>query len=158
METGKDRLTIEAVVNIARYKEALRLCESTDFVEKIERGPRFIDEVLAAKGGIYGVTTGYGDSCTEQVDAAHYYDLPLNLTRYHGCGLGAHFDRETTRAIMIVRLNTLTEGYSGVSMELLRYIAFFIEQDILPLIPQEGSVGASGDLTPLSYLAGALVG
>jgi histidine ammonia-lyase len=158
METGKDRLTIETLVKTALQKDVLRLCESADFVKKIERGPHFIDEVLAANGGIYGVTTGYGDSCTEQVAAAHYYDLPLNLTRYHGCGLGAHFDRETTRAIMIVRLNTLAEGYSGVSMELLRYIAFFIEHDILPLIPQEGSVGASGDLTPLSYLAGALVG
>jgi histidine ammonia-lyase len=59
---------------------------------------------------------------------------------------------------MLVRLNTLSRGYSGVSMELLRHIAFFIEHDIVPLIPQEGSVGASGDLTPLSYLAGALIG
>jgi histidine ammonia-lyase len=72
--------------------------------------------------------------------------------------MGDYFDDETVRALMIVRLNTLSLGYSGVSMELLRFIELFIEHDILPLIPQEGSVGASGDLTPLSYLAGALIG
>jgi histidine ammonia-lyase len=72
--------------------------------------------------------------------------------------MGDYFDKVTTRAIMIIRLNTLAQGFSGVSMDLLRFIEFFIENDILPLVPQEGSVGASGDLTPLSYLAGALIG
>jgi histidine ammonia-lyase len=104
------------------------------------------------------VTTGYGDSCGEQVSPEHYRELPINLTRFHGCGMGDYFDSATTRALMIIRLNTLAQGFSGVSMELLRCIEFFIEHDILPLVPQEGSVGASGDLTPLSYLAGALIG
>jgi len=72
--------------------------------------------------------------------------------------MGDYFDSETVRALMIIRLNTLSQGFSGVSIELLKYIDFFIEHDILPLVPQEGSVGASGDLTPLSYLAGALAG
>jgi histidine ammonia-lyase len=158
IEIGKDRLTIEALVQGAKKQREVRLCSSGEFEEKIDGGARFLDEALAKHGGIYGVTTGYGDSCTEVVPPDHYYDLPVNLTRYHGCGMGDFFDKETTRAIMIVRLNTLAQGFSGVSMSLLRYISFFIEHDILPLIPQEGSVGASGDLTPLSYLAGALIG
>jgi histidine ammonia-lyase len=72
--------------------------------------------------------------------------------------MGNYFDEETTRAIMTVRLNTLAQGFSGVSYALLKIIMTFLQNDILPLIPQEGSVGASGDLTPLSYLAGAVIG
>jgi histidine ammonia-lyase len=164
IEIGRDRLSIENLAAAAGRRVApggriaARLWASNEFAEKIEAGAAFLDQALAEHGGIYGVTTGYGDSCTELVTPEHYRDLPVNLSRYHGCGMGAYFDEETTRAVMIVRLNTLAQGYSAVSMELLRSIAFFIEHDILPLIPQEGSVGASGDLTPLSYLAGALIG
>ncbi|MCL2270512.1 MAG: aromatic amino acid ammonia-lyase, partial [Treponema sp.] len=157
-EIGQDRLTIEHVVAAARKQMAIRLCGSAEFEAKIEAGPAFLDQALKRHGGIYGVTTGYGASCTEQVNPEQYRDLPLNLTRFHGCGMGEFFDSETTRALMLIRLNTLAQGFSAASMELLRYIDFFIEHDILPLVPQEGSVGASGDLTPLSYLAGALVG
>jgi histidine ammonia-lyase len=155
---GEDRLTIDRLVKAAKGQCRVRLCPSQEFEAKINRGAAFLDETLAARGGIYGVTTGYGDSCTEIVGPEHYYDLPVNLTRYHGCGLGDYFDEETTRALMTVRLNTLAQGFSGVGMNLLRYIAFCIDRGILPRIPQEGSVGASGDLTPLSYLAGALIG
>jgi histidine ammonia-lyase len=155
---GQDRLSIEQLAEAAKGRINIALCSSPEFEAKINAGAAFLDRALAEHGGIYGVTTGYGDSCTEVVPPEHYRDLPVNLTRYHGCGMGACFDRETTRAVMIVRLNTLAQGFSGVSMDLLRAIAFFIERDILPRIPQEGSVGASGDLTPLSYLAGALIG
>ncbi|MDR3336514.1 MAG: aromatic amino acid ammonia-lyase [Treponema sp.] len=158
IEIGKEKLTIEAVYTAAKRPGAAKIGSSREFEERIEAGAAFLDKTLAEIGGIYGVTTGYGDSCTETVPPDHYYDLPINLTRYHGCGLGDFFDVETTRTIMIVRLNTLAQGYSGVSIDLLKQISFFIENDILPLIPQEGSVGASGDLTPLSYLAGALIG
>jgi len=157
-EIGKDRLDIETLVAAAKKQIEVRLCGSAEFEAKIKKGAAFLDQALTQHGGIYGVTTGYGDSCSETVKQEQYRELPINLTRFHGCGMGDYFDNETVRALMIVRLNTLAMGYSGVSMELLRYIEFFIEHDILPLVPQEGSVGASGDLTPLSYLAGALIG
>ena len=155
---GSGKLTIEQVVAIAKRKVSVELESSPEFQKKINAGAEFLDEALAKHGGIYGVTTGYGDSCTQVVPPDHYYDLPVNLTRFHGCGLGAYFDEETTRAIMAVRLNTLAQGFSGVSYALLKIIMDFLQNDILPLIPQEGSVGASGDLTPLSYLAGAVIG
>ena len=157
-EIGKDQLDIETLVAAAKKQITVRLCRSAEFEAKINNGAAFLDQALARHGGIYGVTTGYGDSCTETVNPNQYNELPVNLTRFHGCGMGDYFDDEIVRALMLVRLNTLAQGYSGVSMELLRYIDFFIEHDILPLVPQEGSVGASGDLTPLSYLAGALIG
>lgn len=158
LEIGRDRLTVENLVAAAQQRVDVRLSASPEFEKKIQAGADFLDAALETHGGIYGITTGYGDSCTEVVSPENYRILPVNLTRYHGCGMGDFFDDEIVRAIMIVRLNTLAQGYSGVSMELLRYINFFIEHDILPLVPQEGSVGASGDLTPLSYLAGALIG
>jgi histidine ammonia-lyase len=158
LEIGFNKLTIENLTAAAKKQIEVRLCESVEFEKKIEEGVVLLDSTLEKYGGIYGVTTGYGDSCTQAVSPENYRDLPVNLTRFHGCGMGDYFDDETVRALMIVRLNTLAQGFSGVSMELLRCIEFFIENDILPLVPQEGSVGASGDLTPLSYLAGALIG
>ncbi|MDR0290766.1 MAG: aromatic amino acid ammonia-lyase [Treponema sp.] len=158
LEIGHDRLTIENLVAAAEQRIEVRLSRSTEFEAKIQAGADLLDKTLKEQGGIYGVTTGYGDSCGELVSPDHYHELPINLTRYHGCGMGDYFDSATTRALIIIRLNTLAMGASGVSMDLLRCISFFIEHDILPLVPQEGSVGASGDLTPLSYLAGALIG
>jgi histidine ammonia-lyase len=158
LEIGKDKLTIKNLEAAAKKQIEVKLCGSPEFEAKIKKGADLLDKILEERGGIYGVTTGYGDSCTEQVSREHYSELPVNLTRFHGCGMGDYFDSETVRALMIVRLNTLAQGFSGVSMDLLRFIAFFIENDILPLVPQEGSVGASGDLTPLSYLAGSLIG
>lgn len=155
---GVTPLTIEAVLDIAHKKINLELCTDESYKKKIDSGALFLDEMLEKHDGIYGVTTGYGDSCTETVPPELYYQLPIHLTRFHGCGLGNYFTPEITRAIMAVRLNTLAQGFSGVSYKLLSYITFFIQNDILPLIPEEGSVGASGDLTPLSYLAGALIG
>ena len=155
---GSGKLSIEDVVAIAKKQVAVELDSSAEFQRKIDSGAEFLDEALAEHGGIYGVTTGYGDSCTQVLPPEHYSQLPINLTRFHGCGLGDYFDAETTRAIMAVRLNTLSQGFSGVSYALLKIITQFLQNDILPLIPQEGSVGASGDLTPLSYLAGAVIG
>jgi len=158
LEIGRDRLTIQNLASATKKQIVVKLCRSDEFEANIKAGAALLDQMLAQHGGIYGVTTGYGASCTEEVKPEQYEALPLNLTRFHGCGMGDYFDSETVRALMIIRLNTLAQGFSGVSMELLRYIEFFIEHDIMPLVPQEGSVGASGDLTPLSYVAGALAG
>jgi histidine ammonia-lyase len=155
---GDALMTIEDLVAIAQQKKSVRLSSSPEFVKKITAGADFLDAELEKLGGIYGVTTGFGDSCGKSVPPDRYYELPLRLTRFHGCGMGEYFDEPTTRAIIAVRLNTLACGFSGVSLELLRAMEQLLVHDILPLIPQEGSVGASGDLTPLSYIAGTLVG
>jgi len=157
-EIGKENLTVEILAAAAKKQIGVKLCQSSEFIKKIQAGVDLLDNELEKNGSVYGVTTGYGASCTQQLKSDQYRELPVNLTRYHGCGMGEYFDSETTRAMMIIRLNTLSQGYSAVSMDLLRFIEFFIVNDILPLVPQEGSVGASGDLTPLSYLAGALIG
>ncbi len=124
----------------------------------LARSAGHVDETLARDGVIYGVTTGYGDSCTAEVPDALVAELPLHLTRFHGCGTGRILTAQETRAVMAARLSSLVHGWSGVSLDLVDLLAEMLKRDILPLIPAEGSVGASGDLTPLSYIAGALVG
>ncbi|NMG03844.1 HAL/PAL/TAL family ammonia-lyase [Azoarcus taiwanensis] len=154
---GADALTIEDVCRIARGASA-RLHDSPDYRAHIERGAAFIERLLASEGEIYGVTTGYGDSCSVGVAQQLARELPIHLMRFHGCGLGNHFTPEQTRAVLAARLASLVRGYSGVRWVLLERIAALLNHDLPPLMPAEGSVGASGDLTPLSYLAAVLMG
>ena len=155
---GEAPLSIEDVVDVAKRRATVRLSESSYFQERIVRGSLLLDRILEEDGQIYGVTTGYGDSCTVDIPANLVWELPIQLTRFHGCGTGRHLSVEASRALMVARLVSLCRGYSGISMPLLKLLATFIDKDIVPLIPEEGSVGASGDLTPLSYLAAALIG
>ncbi|HCE4593255.1 TPA: aromatic amino acid lyase [Vibrio parahaemolyticus] len=154
---GAQSLTIEDVVAIAQGAKA-NMNTSPEFTAKIDRGVAFLERLLKEEGVIYGVTTGYGDSCTVAIPPALVDELPLHLTRFHGCGLGQILSHEQARAVLATRLCSLSQGVSGVSHGLLNQIVTLINHDIAPRIPQEGSVGASGDLTPLSYLAATLIG
>ena len=151
-------LTIEDICLIARQKADIELSQQDEFVTRIDKGALFIDTLLREEGFVYGVTTGYGDSCTVSIPLALVDELPKHLYTFHGCGLGKYFDAWTTRAILAVRLTSLARGFSGVRYKLLQQFVELLQQDILPVIPQEGSVGASGDLTPLSYVAAVLAG
>ncbi|WP_283150664.1 HAL/PAL/TAL family ammonia-lyase [Silvimonas soli] len=155
---GPARLTIENIVAISRRQAVAELDASPAFAQRISAGAQFLDRLLAEEGEIYGVTTGYGDSCTVGIPMDLVVELPHHLYTYHGCGLGEHFDAPQTRAILATRLASLTRGYSGVSWDLLAQLQGLIAHDILPLVPAEGSVGASGDLTPLSYVVAVMCG
>ncbi|WP_354677394.1 HAL/PAL/TAL family ammonia-lyase [Cupriavidus plantarum] len=151
-------LTIEDVVALARREATAVLSDAPDFRARITRGMAFLDQLLEEDGRIYGVTTGYGDSCETAVPVDRAWELPVHLYTFHGCGLGRLLDAEETRAVLAARLASLCQGYSAVSPGLLEQLAAFLAHDVLPCIPAEGSVGASGDLTPLSYVAAALCG
>ncbi|WP_341503732.1 aromatic amino acid ammonia-lyase [Gallaecimonas sp. GXIMD4217] len=155
---GDKPLTIEDVVALATGRAQASLNGEPAFMARIRQGADFLDRLWREEGNIYGVTTGYGDSVTVGVPKALVETLPLHLTRFHGCGLGERFDLASGRAIVAARLASLCRGMSGVTPELLDRLCWMLEEDIIPVIPQEGSVGASGDLTPLSYVAAALVG
>lgn len=155
---GEARLRIEDVVAIAQGRRALALSACEDVRARIARGAEHLDRLLREDGVVYGVTTGYGDSCTVEVPPDLLDELPHHLYAYHGCGLGRFLDGGETRAVLAARLASLVHGYSGVSLPLLEGLVALLRHDILPRIPAEGSVGASGDLTPLSYVAAALCG
>lgn len=151
-------LAIADVVAIARASALPALSPDPAFRAHIRQGADYLDRLLEDEGVIYGVTTGYGDSCTVAVPPALVPELPRQLYTYHGCGLGAPLSPEQVRATLAARLASLCKGWSGVSVELLEGIVRLCEAGLLPVIPSEGSVGASGDLTPLSYLAAVLCG
>lgn len=151
-------ISIEQISQVAFGQKKAALGTAPAFVEKINKGVRFLDSLLEEEGVIYGVTTGYGDSCTTMIPKNLVTELPKHLYTFHGCGLGEVFDPISSRAIVAARLNSLVQGVSGVRYELLEQLQRLLDNDILPVIPQEGSVGASGDLTPLSYIAAVLCG
>ncbi|MDN3521804.1 HAL/PAL/TAL family ammonia-lyase [Halomonas ramblicola] len=151
-------VSLEAILEVAEGRRRVRLSKATEFRERIARGSAFLETLLEEDGVVYGVTTGYGDACTRAVPTEDVAQLPHRLYTFHGCGLGETLSVEAARAVVLVRLVSLCRGVSGVSLELLERLAWLLEHDVLPVIPEEGSVGASGDLTPLSYLAAVLCG
>lgn len=134
-------LTIRNIEFLSRREASLQLSSDKDFRDEINKGASFLNEKLREEGYIYGVTTGYGDDCTRAVPIELVHELPLHLSRFHGCGLGDFLSPSQTRAVLAVRLASLCRGFSGVTFELLEMLETLIQQDILPLIPSEGSVG-----------------
>ncbi len=157
IKIGKSPLSTAQVYAIARG-ESLIAVDLPEVSEKIARSRRHLKAALERGEPIYGVTTGYGGSCGSRVDADRSTELGENLIRYHGAGSGEPLGIVQTRAAMVCRLMSLLKGYSGVSMDLLDRIVLFLNNGITPVMPSLGSVGASGDLTPLSYLAATLEG
>jgi len=155
---GAGRLRLDDIVAIAQRTRASQLCTDPYFRARITRGAEFVDRLIAEDGVVYGVSTGYGDSCTVTIPPALIAELPHHLYTYHGCGLGRFLDPEETRAVLATRMVSLAQGVSGISIGLLEQLDALLRHDLLPLIPAEGSVGASGDLTPLSYVAAVLCG
>jgi histidine ammonia-lyase len=158
VRVGGRRLAIEDVVAVALEEGSVALSEDPVFRARVASSVAFLDELLRSGTEIYGVNTGYGDSCTTSIPADLVDELPLHLTRYHGCGLGQLLEPAQVLAVLVTRLNSLSQGFSAVRWELLETLSGLINNRILPRIPAEGSVGASGDLTPLSYIAATLAG
>lgn len=152
------RLGLEDIVALSARCARAELSTAPAFTARIARGAEFLDRLLREDGVVYGVTTGYGDSCTVTIPPDLVAELPHHLYTYHGCGAGRFLTPEETRAVLAVRLASLAQGMSGVSVALLQQLEHLLVHDVLPLIPAEGSVGASGDLTPLSYVAAVLCG
>ncbi|MGZ5208499.1 MAG: HAL/PAL/TAL family ammonia-lyase [Sulfuricurvum sp.] len=136
----------------------IKLDSSALFREKITAAENLLLKEISDGHPIYGVTTGYGDSGKNYLAYEDARTLQVNLYRFHGCGVGDILSEKEIFYIVLVRLISISKGYSGVSIELLEAMLKFLELGILPAIPSKGSVGASGDLTPLSYIAAALAG
>ncbi len=127
-------------------------------VSKIEKSRKYIESKVADGSIVYGVTTGFGSNVDKQIKAEQAEELQVNLLRSHACGVGEYFSPEISRAIMAIRLNTLLKGFSGIREVTVRQLEFLINNRIHPLIPEQGSVGASGDLCPLSHMALPIIG
>ena len=155
---GTSKISIEDVLQVASHGAGVALSTDQGWRASVERSVSFLESQWRAGHTIYGVTTGYGNSCDVSIPLPLVEELPAHLVRYHGCGLGNYLSPQAARAVLLVRLTSLARGYSGVRLCLLERICDLLNHNLLPLIPEEGSVGASGDLTPLSYLAAMLIG
>ncbi len=155
---GND-LTIEDVCDVALRGEEVKLPEDKDFWDRIEKSRKFLEDYIATGVPTYGVTTDFGDSCHNQISVEKAGELQRVICTYHGIGLGPKFDHETGRAVVLARLNgNVKGGHSAIRPQLARMMVTLLNKDIIPVIPQLGSVGASGDLTPLSYLGAVIMG
>src|SRR3990172_12555291 len=109
---GDNLITIDNIVDIAFRRQSCELSRKTVFVEKIRQGANLIEQLLKDQVDIYGITTGYGDSCTVSVQEVLLAELPAHLVHFHGCGMGDYFSVEVGRAVLAVRLASLCQGYS----------------------------------------------
>lgn len=126
--------------------------------KKVSQSEKHLHNLLEKKIPVYGVTTGFGDNSSRLVSREQSTLLQDNLVSYLSCGTGPKLPKEVCKATFLLRLKSLSRGYSGVSFELLEKMKLFLERDWIPVIPREGSLGASGDLIPLAYIALALRG
>ncbi|MBM4354658.1 MAG: aromatic amino acid lyase, partial [Deltaproteobacteria bacterium] len=137
---------------------AVELSDEPEFTARLGRSAGHLGRALESGMPIYGVTTGFGGACGVRLSPAQSRELGENLLRYHGIGVGIPLPVPEVRAAMLARLVCLSRGYSGVSVPLLRQLAALLNAGVTPVVPACGSVGASGDLTPMSYIAAVLCG
>jgi phenylalanine ammonia-lyase len=152
------RITLDEVAAVARAQAVVALASDPIVRRGIERSRALETELIAQGLPVYGVTTGFGDSVRRQISAARAAALQDHLIRFLGCGTGVETPVPTARAVVLIRANTLARGHSGVRVELVERLLELLNAGITPVIPEEGSVGASGDLVPLSYVASMLTG
>lgn len=151
-----ETLTIEQMYAILFDGKKISVGEES--LEKIKESRKAIDKILAGNETVYGINTGFGEFSTVKIADGNVEQLQLNLIRSHACGVGEVFESIVAKAMMVLRLNAIIKGYSGVRVETVQLLSDLINKDIIPVIPQQGSLGASGDLAPLAHLALVLIG
>lgn len=140
------------------HDDSVKLDDSKEFVDFINAGHDFLIENISQGRPIYGVTTGYGEAGQNYTAYEDAQELQRNLYSFHGCGVGAYLSEEVSRIMLTIRMISLSKGKSGISYDLLKRFEMLLQRKIYPVIPSQGSVGASGDLTPLSYIAAVIAG
>ena len=153
---GTDKLTVDKAIAIA--KGELKGVLDSEAQNKINACRAKVDAIVDAGKAVYGINTGFGPLCDVQITADETAKLQENLLITHAVGVGNPIDKELSKIMMICKVHALSQGYSGIRLEVVERIQYFIEHDLLPVVPEQGSVGASGDLAPLSHLFLTLLG
>lgn len=158
LEISGDHLTIEHVVAVSRDKIGVELSQDPEVQQKISASRQLLEETLEREEIIYGVNTGFGANVRFLIPATQLARHQENLFQYMICGTGAQLPQEFVRAPMLLRVNALAKGYSGVRQLVIERLLDLLNHDIIPIVPRYGSVGASGDLIPSAYIGRALLG
>jgi histidine ammonia-lyase len=153
---GIDKLTVDKVIALA--KGELKGGLTAEARSKVQECRNKVEIMSNGSKAVYGINTGFGPLCDVQITADETSQLQENLLITHAVGVGNPIDKELSKMMMICKVHALCQGFSGVRIEVIERILYFIENDLLPVVPEQGSVGASGDLAPLSHLFLPLLG
>ena len=156
MELTGQPLSLSEIAGVVYGGAAIQVASSAR--ERIEASRKVIDDIVAHGGVVYGVSTGFGKLSDVHVPAGELRQLQLNLVRSHACGIGNPLSTPEVRAMVLLRANVLALGLSGIRPEVIELLCELNNRGVVPVIPEKGSVGASGDLAPLAHLALTLIG
>src|SRR5580698_1106560 len=153
--TGND-LTFAQLYDVALHGAKVSL--APDAIERMKASRAIVDRVVSSGETAYGINTGFGKLASVRISTEQVRQLQVNLVRSHACGVGAPLSEAETRAMMLLRANALAKGLSGIRPETVEVLCAMLNAKIHPVIPSQGSVGASGDLAPLAHLAHVVIG
>jgi histidine ammonia-lyase len=156
VELTGETLSLTQIGRVAYTRETIGIGSSAH--ERINRSRKVIEEIVSKGAVVYGVSTGFGKLSDVHVPAEELRQLQLNLVRSHACGIGQPLSEPEVRAMILLRANVLALGLSGIRLEIIEQLCELNNRNIVPVIPEKGSVGASGDLAPLAHLSLALIG
>ena len=153
---GEDVLTVSAAIAIAGGTLKGVLAEKGR--AQVRKAAAIVEQIVASEHVVYGVNTGFGPLCTTSVNSADTRLLQENILKSHAVGMGAPIEKQLSKLMLVLKVHALARGVSGIREATLDRIIWHIEQDIIPVVPSQGSVGASGDLAPLAHLFLPLIG
>lgn len=153
---GIDKFTIEDILEIARNPKHAKLDKKAK--EQILKSHRNVLQIVGSDRTVYGINTGFGPLCDVKISEEETAQLQHNLIISHAVGVGKPIDKEFSKIMMIAKIHALSKGFSGVSLEVIERLILMLEKDIIPVVPEQGSVGASGDLAPLAHMVLPLLG
>ncbi len=156
MQLSGRPLSLKEIVGVAFSKERVEIAPGAHAA--IHASRRVVEEIVLRQAVIYGVSTGFGKLADVHIPPDKLEQLQVNLVRSHSCGIGRPLAEAEVRAIMLLRANVLTLGFSGIRLEVIQLLVEMLNRNVCPVIPEKGSVGASGDLAPLAHLALSLLG
>jgi histidine ammonia-lyase len=156
VELNGQALTLEQIAAVAIGDEHVAI--SPPARPRIAASRKVIEQIVARDSVVYGVNTGFGKLSDVRVPQDELRQLQLNLVRSHACGIGAPLSEPEVRAMMLLRANVLTLGFSGIRRDVIELLCEMLNRRVHPVVPEKGSVGASGDLAPLAHLALSVIG
>jgi histidine ammonia-lyase len=156
MELNGQPLSLVDIAAVAHHGEPVQI--SVAARRRVAASRKMIEDIIARDEVVYGVTTGFGKLSDVRIAQNELEDLQLNLVRSHACGVGRPLAEPEVRAMMLLRANVLTLGFSGIREEVIELLCEMLNRGVHPVVPEKGSVGASGDLAPLAHLALTMIG
>jgi histidine ammonia-lyase len=153
---GADHLTVADAIKISSHARSGML--NSDTKDKITRSAQAVNDIVANKTVVYGINTGFGILSNTRISAGETELLQYKILQSHSVGVGDPISTEAARLMLITKVQSLAQGYSGIRLSTIERILWHIENDVIPVVPSQGSVGASGDLAPLAHLFLPLIG